>query len=91
MFEHVFQHRWTGPARSRMDAAPMLGNGGDYYLARRDNHFFFLLLQTRACLEELMQSDEDMLGLLLTEAKELRNGEVIQITRTAADTSRRQQ
>ncbi|CAN0560210.1 unnamed protein product, partial [Ectocarpus sp. 12 AP-2014] len=34
------------------------------------------LSQTRACLEELMQSDEDMLGLLLTEAKELRNGEV---------------
>ncbi|CAM9735136.1 unnamed protein product, partial [Ectocarpus sp. 8 AP-2014] len=35
------------------------------------------LSQTRACLEELMQSDEDMLGLLLTEAKELRNGQML--------------
>lgn len=45
------------------------------------------MLQTRACLEELMQSDEDMLGLLLTEAKELRNGEVIKIARTAVTVS----
>ena len=28
------------------------------------------------CLEELMHSDEDMLGLLLTETKELGQGEV---------------
>lgn len=35
-----------------------------------------LFLQTRACLEELMKSDEDMLGLLLTEAKDLGEGEV---------------
>ena len=33
-------------------------------------------IQTRACLEELLLSDEDMLGLLLTEAKELAQGEV---------------
>ena len=32
--------------------------------------------QTRMCLEDLMQSDEDMLGLLLTETKELGQGEV---------------
>lgn len=41
--------------------------------------FFFLVVsfsQTKGCLEELMQSDEDMLGLLLTETKELREGEV---------------
>lgn len=35
------------------------------------------LRKTRACLEELMHSDEDMLGLLLTETKELEHGEVL--------------
>ncbi|CAM9376932.1 unnamed protein product [Ascophyllum nodosum] len=35
------------------------------------------LTQTRACLEELLLSDEDMLGLLLTEAKELAQDELL--------------
>eukprot|EP00903_Cladosiphon_okamuranus_P018958 g17435.t1 len=39
------------------------------------------LSQTRMCLEELIQSDEDMLGLLLTETQELGQGEILDANR----------
>eukprot|EP00904_Undaria_pinnatifida_P005987 jgi/Undpi1/2518/HiC_scaffold_13.g05897.m1 len=78
---HVVRRLMEHGLRAKESTSPFTPNRVEHYrvvpLKLALKQLELKLSQTRDCLEELMHSDEDMLGLLLTEKKELEEGEIL--------------